>query len=214
LPDPLGERPEAETVATITRLLRGEVHVLEPRKMWPGGAFGAKGRIPAELGAEPGRSLIYADAPEWREVVRATFTDAEPPAEALEALKAGAVAALSRWRGSWSSRPEVVVALPAAGHRQLTVAIAEHVAAVGRLDQAELTVDRSGFTDDLSSAEEARVWRDGLQVDGATAQAVAARTVLLLVDATSSQWPITVATAKLREAGAAAVLPLLIHKRP
>ncbi|WP_329476961.1 DEAD/DEAH box helicase [Kribbella sp. NBC_01484] len=214
LPDPLGERPEAETVATITRLLRGEVHVLEPRKMWPGGAFGAKGRIPAELGAEPGRSLIYADAPEWREVVRATFTDAEPPAEALEALKAGAVAALSRWRGSWSSRPEVVVALPAAGHRQLTVAIAEHVAAVGRLDQAELTVDRSGFTDDLSSAEEAKVWRDGLQVDGTTAQAVTARTVLLLVDATSSQWPITVATAKLREAGAAAVLPLLIHKRP
>ncbi len=214
LPDPLGERPEAETVATITRLLRGEVHVLEPRKMWPGGAFGAKGRIPAELGAEPGRSLIYADAPEWREVVRATFTDAEPPAEALDALKAGTVAALSRWRGSWSSRPEVVVALPAAGHRQLTAAIAEHVAAVGRLEQAELAVDRSGFTDDLSSAEEAKVWRDGLQVDGATAQAVTARTVLLLVDATSSQWPITVATAKLREAGAAAVLPLLIHKRP
>ena len=104
--------------------------------------------------------------------------------------------------------------LPAAGHRQLTAAIADHVATVGRLDQAELTVDRSGFTDDLSSAEEARVWRDGLQVDDATAQAVTARTVLLLVDATSSQWPITVAAAKLREAGAAAVLPLLIHKRP
>ncbi|HEY9336722.1 MAG TPA: ATP-dependent DNA helicase RecQ, partial [Kribbella sp.] len=109
---------------------------------------------------------------------------------------------------------EVVVALPAAGHRQLTVAIAEHVAAVGRLDQAELTVDRSGFTDDLSSAEEAKVWRDGITVDGATAQAVTARTVLLLVDSTSSQWPVTVATAKLREAGAMAVLPLVIHKRP
>jgi ATP-dependent DNA helicase RecQ len=88
------------------------------------------------------------------------------------------------------------------------------VATVGRLDRAELTVDRSGFTDDLSSAEEARVWRDGLSVAGATAQAVTARTVLLLVDASSSQWPVTVAAAKLREAGAAAVLPLLIHKRP
>ena len=70
---------------------------------------------------------------------------------------------------------------------------------------------RAGFTDDLSSAEEARVWRDGIQVDGA---AVSGRAVLLLADASSSQWPITVAAAKLRESGAAAVLPLLIHKRP
>jgi len=213
LPDPLRERPEAETVAAITRLLRGEVHYLEPRKMWPGGAFGARGKIPPALSAEPGRIIIYADAPEWREVLQDAF-NGQPTGEALEVLKAGAVAALSRWRGSWSSRPEVVVPLAAAGHRELTSAIADHIAGVGHLERAELTVDRSGFTDDLSSAEEAKVWRDGLSVDGTTAQAVADRTVLLLVDATSSQWPVTVAAAKLREAGAAAVLPLLIHKRP
>ena len=82
------------------------------------------------------------------------------------------------------------------------------------MERAELTIDRTGYTDDLSSAEEAKVWRDGVVVDGATAQAVTARTVLLLVDSTSSQWPVTVAAAKLREAGAAAVLPLVIHKRP
>ncbi|TCC47838.1 ATP-dependent DNA helicase RecQ [Kribbella capetownensis] len=215
LPDPLLPTAQAETVATITRLLRGEVHVLEPRKMWPGGAFGAKGRIPAELMAEPGRSLIYADAPEWREVLRATLNaDAELPAEPVEALKSGAVAALSRWRSSWSGRPEVVVPLPAAGHGRLTSAIADHVASVGHLDRAELTINPTGFTDELSSAEEAKVWRDGLHVDDQTAQSVAGRTVLLLVDASSSQWPVTVAAAKLRESGAAAVLPLLIHKRP
>jgi ATP-dependent DNA helicase RecQ len=212
LPAPLRAKPEAETVQAIIRLLRGEVHILEPRKMWPGGAFGAKGRIPAELGAEPGRTVIYADAPEWREVLRSTFTDAAPDPESLEALKAGAVAALSRWRGSWSSRPEVVVPLAAAGYGRLTGEIADHVATVGRLDRAELTVNRAGFTDDLSSAEEARVWRDGIQVDDSAG--VSGRTVLLLADASSSQWPITVAAAKLREAGAAAVLPLLIHKRP
>ncbi|MGW1347014.1 RecQ family ATP-dependent DNA helicase [Kribbella sp. NPDC002412] len=214
LPDPLQAAPSPETVQSIIRLLRGEVHVLEPRKMWPGGAFGAKGRIPAGLGAEPGRTIIYADAPEWREVLRSTFTDGPPDPDALEALKAGAVAALSRWRGSWSSRPEVVVPLPAAGHGRLTAEIADHVAGIGRLDKAELTLNPTGFTDDLSSAEEAKVWRDGIQVDGPAAQAVAGRTVLLLADASSSQWPITVAAAKLRESGAAAVLPLLIHKRP
>ncbi|TDD61929.1 ATP-dependent DNA helicase RecQ [Kribbella antibiotica] len=214
LPPPLTAAPDADTVATVTGLLRGEVHVLEPRKMWPGGSFGPRGKIPANLSADTGRSLIYADAPEWREVLAAAFSGGEPPADAIEALQKGAVAALSRWRSTWSSRPEVVVPLAAAGHTAVTAAVADRIAAVGRLERADLTVDRSGYTDDLSSADEARVWRDGLAVDPTTAQTIINRTVLLLVDASSSQWPVTVAAAKLREAGAAAVLPLLLHKRP
>ena len=39
------------------------------------------------------------------------------------------------------------------------------------------------------------------------------RVVLLVVDATRSQWPVTVAAAKLREAGAAMVLPLVVHRQ-
>jgi ATP-dependent DNA helicase RecQ len=38
--------------------------------------------------------------------------------------------------------------------------------------------------------------------------------VLLVVDRTSTQWPVTVATAALRQAGAVAVLPLVVHKTP
>ncbi|GAA2803556.1 RecQ family ATP-dependent DNA helicase [Kribbella solani] len=214
LPEPLVAEPSAETVATITRLLRGEVHVLEPRKMWPGGAFGGRGRIPSELSADAGRIVVFADAPEWREILQGAFNASPPVGDAVEALKSGAVAALSKWRGSWSSRPEVVVPLAAGGHRELTSTVADHIAAVGRLERAELTVDRAAYTDDLSSAEEAKVWRDGLQVDAGAEQSVAGRTVLLLVDSTSSQWPVTVAAAKLRDAGAAAVLPLVLHKRP
>jgi ATP-dependent DNA helicase RecQ len=213
LPDPLTAKPDPDTVQAITRLLRGETHVLEPRKMWPGGAFGAKGRIPPGLAAEPGRSIVYADAPEWREVIRSVFSATPEPA-ALEALKVGCVAALSRWRDAWSRRPEVVVTLPAAGHRQLVTEVANHLAEIGRLERAELTVDGSAFSDELSSAEEAKVWRDGVSVDAVTAQTITGRSVLLVVDASSSQWPITVAAAKLRESGAAAVLPLLIHRRP
>jgi len=37
---------------------------------------------------------------------------------------------------------------------------------------------------------------------------------LLVVDASSSQWPITVAAAHLRQAEASMVLPLLVHRRP
>ncbi len=63
----------------------------------------------------------------------------------------------------------------------------------------------------LSSADEAAAWRSAIQVGVAD---VTGRTVLLVVDATSSLWPVTVAAAHLRDAGASAVLPLVLHRRP
>ncbi len=90
----------------MTALLRGQVHVLEPRKMWPGGAFGSRGRIPAEEAHDEGRTLVFADAPEWRETVAALFArDAPAPAEVGEACVrllqpvAHRVALASRGRG-------------------------------------------------------------------------------------------------------------------
>jgi ATP-dependent DNA helicase RecQ len=41
---------------------------------------------------------------------------------------------------------------------------------------------------------------------------VSGRTVLLVADVTSTGWPVTVAAAHLRDAGAKAVLPLVIHR--
>jgi ATP-dependent DNA helicase RecQ len=66
----------------------------------------------------------------------------------------------------------------------------------------------------MSSPQEAAYWREALSVPTETKQLISDRAVLLVVDATSSQWPVTVAAAKLREAGASHVLPLLIHRRP
>ncbi len=211
LPEGLSGRPRPETVRAVTELLRGEVHLLEPRKMWPGGAFGSRGRIaPDELPAE-GRTLVFADAPEWRETVAALFArDAPAPTAVLDAT----VRLLSGWRESWPARPEVVVDLPAAGFTQLTASVADHLAGVGRLDRASLGVPPlPGDLRELSSAQEAVLWRDGLDV-AAAASSVAGRSVLLVVDATSSLWPVTVAAALLRRAGAAVVLPLLLHRRP
>ena len=61
--------------------------------------------------------------------------------------------------------------------------------------------------------DEAAFWRDALPPDAVPSE-VDGRAVLLVVDATSSLWPITVAAAALRRAGATAVLPLLLHRRP
>jgi ATP-dependent DNA helicase RecQ len=211
LPEPLAATPEPDTVAAVARRLRGEIHVLEPRKMWPGGVFGTRGRIPAELMAEPGRTIVYADAPEWRALTGTVLRDDGP---APEELRSACVEALARWRSEWTARPEVVVGFAAAGCRTLTAGVVGHIAEVGRIAQAELAAPPATDVGELSSAEEARLWRDGITVAADAGAAVDGRTALLVVDATASLWPVTVAAAKLREAGAAAVLPLLVHRRP
>ena len=211
LPADLEGAPSPETVAAVTRLLRGQVHLLEPRKMWPGGAFGSRGRIAAEDGHEVGRTLVHADAPEWRDAVARMFAnDAPAPDEVKEAC----VRLLAGWRSEWRARPDLVVDLAAAGYPKLTGSVADHIAEVGRLGRASLPVP-AGRPDlrELSSAEEAAHWRDLLPPDVVPAD-VQGRVVLLVVDATSSLWPVTVAAASLRRAGASAVLPLLLHRRP
>jgi ATP-dependent DNA helicase RecQ len=210
LPAPLASRPDRSTVATVAGTLRGDVHVLVPRKMWPGGEFGPRGRIPAGLLAEPGRSLMYADAPEWAEDIAALAEDSEP----AEHVLAASVALLTSWRATWSARPQLVVSLPSAGSQRFLEGVAEHVASVGRLERHPLEVaarppDRSALT----SAAEAALWRSSLSLGPAALSAVSDRVVLLVVDATSTLWPITVAAALLRESGAVAVLPLLVHQR-
>ena len=211
LPEALDGAPSPETLKKVTDLLRRQVHLLEPRKMWPGGAFGTRGRIVPDDAHEVGRTLIHADAPEWRDTVASLFkVDAAAPEEVGEAC----VRLLAGWKDSWSQRPEVVVDLPAAGFPVMTASVADHVAARGRLDRASLPAP--GRLPDLramSSADEAAFWRDAL-TPGTLPAEVAGRAVLLVVDATSSLWPITVAAAALRRAGASAVLPLLLHRRP
>ncbi len=211
-PEDLAAAPSPETVRTVTELLRGQVHLLEPRKMWPGGAFGSRGRIPAGEMAEVGRSLVFADAPEWRDTVTRMFArDAEAP----EDVKQGCVRLLAGWRETWPARPEVAVDLPASGFGLLTADIADHLADVGRLGRASMPVG-SPVADSrgLSSAEESAHWRDDLDAAAPLGSAVRGRAVLLVVDATSSLWPVTVPAAVLRRAGASVVLPLLVHRRP
>jgi ATP-dependent DNA helicase RecQ len=206
----LDARPTRETMAAVTQLLRGESHVLEPRKMWPGGDFGSRGRIPSELMADEGRVLIHADAPEWREFLGSELrAETHASADVLE----GCVALMTRWRTAWVERPEVVVTLPASGAGQLVADVAGHLAAVGRLDQSSIDSPPDTQPDGLASAPEAAWWRDRISVPDDQGRSISGRVVLLVVDASSSMWPVTLAAAALREAGARRVLPLVVHRR-
>ncbi|MFC7432845.1 MULTISPECIES: DEAD/DEAH box helicase [unclassified Agrococcus] len=205
LSEGLAGAPRPETVRAISTALRGSAHELEPRKMWPGGALG-RGRIPESRRAETGRVIVHADAPEWSDALRAAIAG---DAGALDELGQAAVATLGAWRTTWPSRPEVAVSLRAASDAgTLAAAIAERVASAGRLDLAHATVGDIPSRD-LTSADEAAAWQRSIQTPGD----VAGRAVLLVVDASASQWPVTIAAAQLRDAGATHVLPLLVHRR-
>ncbi|HET7305839.1 MAG TPA: DEAD/DEAH box helicase, partial [Segeticoccus sp.] len=209
LPEGLAAEPAADTVHRVREVLRRGDHVLEPRKMWPGGAFGARGRIPAGEAADPGRAIVLRDAPEWRDLLQQMEVgDLAAPPELLEA----SVRVLARWRESWAARPDVVVGLPASGRSRLVDDVAGHLATVGRLARSTMSLTGPAPGSDLGSGAEAAQWRDVLQVDDPAA--LAGRCALLVVDSSSTLWPVTVASAALRRAGADRVLPLLVHRRP
>ncbi|GAB3497238.1 RecQ family ATP-dependent DNA helicase [Flexivirga lutea] len=204
LPEPLRPAAAADTVAGVRQLLRSQQQVLEPRKMWPGGAFGRRGRIPAGEAAEDGRVIVHADATEWADLLAGALrVDAPPPPELLEAC----VRTLAQW--GWLERPELIVALNAAGHPQLVGGVAEALGAAGRLPVQRWTTEGTP-PQDATSVDEAGFWRDA--VERSALPDVAGRSVLLVVDESSSGWVVTVAAAALRTAGARAILPLLLHR--
>src|SRR5699024_3293097 len=207
LPDGLAAEPAIDTVRAIATEPRSRSQVLEPRKMWPGGAFGRRGRIPAEAAADLGRVLVHADAPEWREALAgAERGDEYAVAELAQAC--GGV--LGWWKDSWPARPHVVVSLATGALGPLADRIGDHLAHVGPLDRSTLGVPGPAPADDLAGPAEAAHWDAALTVT--EPDAVRGRVVLLVVDRTASQWPVTIAAAKLRDAGADRVLPLVVHR--
>ena len=200
---------QPQTVVNVRQVLRSESQTLAPRKMWPGGAFGTRGKIPAELQAEPGRILIHANAPEWE-------AELSSPQQASEELKTAAVATLAAWSKEWGRRPTRVVALPTdpSGRSVRAQEIAEHLGQVGRLEHTVWPVQPPQTTDEAGSvhpAEVAAMWREAVQ--GQPLTGVNGHSVLFVIDSTATTWEPTVAAAALRQSGATHVLPLVIHRR-
>lgn len=200
----LAEAPETRIVAEVGAVLRRDAELLEPRKMWPGGAFGSRGRIPPGAMAEPGRVLAFADAPQWRDVLDAAKAG---DSEASSALAEAAVTVVAQWGRSSGVRPDVIYSLDLTGGT-LAATLAQRLREVGRRTGDALPVrpgPRPGR--EATGADEAAYWRDHLGPMPAVSGAV-----LLVIDETGSGWPVTLAAAALRESGASAVLPLVVHK--
>ncbi len=224
LPGP-GARPSPQRADAARVYARGQDVVIEPRKLWPTGAGSPsgkdgkdgkdgkglkvrKGRI---IGCSAGRALAFADDPGWAEALLPLFSapDGPAPGPVLD----GVVGVLGRWRRSWGDRPVAVVPMPSAQHPQLVRSVAAHVAAVGRLPLVDaLRLAGPPPAADLASGAKVALLLEALALRPEVAVPAGP---LLLVDARyRSGWSMTVAAALLREAGATAVLPLVLHQLP
>ncbi len=205
LPAP-GARPSDERILAARELLRGLDVIVEPRKLWPRGLDGdQRGKI---VGCSDGRALAYADDPGWRtEMDRFDGADGEVDAAVLD----GIVAVLARWRAVWGERPVGIVAVPSKTHPRRVRSLAEHLGAVGKLPVLEL-FDVTGPPPPTDAASTQRVnallARLALRPDAE----VPAGPILLVDDTYRTGWTMTVAAALLREAGASAVLPFVVHR--
>lgn len=206
LPPP-GTAASDESVAAARRFARGVDVVIEPRKMWPSGLPEVKGRIVA---CEPGRALAFADDPGWTDELAELHRGDAP---ITPAIGDGMVDVLRRWKGQWGERPVAVVAMPSRSHPRRVQSLADHLGQVGRLPVlSPFRVTGSAPPDDASSGARVRALLASLHlVDGV---AVPAGPVLLVDDTARSCWTLTVAASMLRQAGATAVLPLVVHQLP
>lgn len=199
--------------------LRSRDVPVEPRRMWPTGMDERRGRIGKDLQAAEGRALARGRDPGWGSVVDALLADGADPSDptvagALDEAVAGMFAVLKRW--DWAQRPTWVTWVPSRRRPWLPEALATRIATAGRLGLAEAVV-RGGDTPPQeqmgNSAFQAVNALAGLRVDRAALADAPPGPVLLVDDVRGSGWTLTVAAEQLRQAGAGAVLPLVLHRR-
>jgi ATP-dependent DNA helicase RecQ len=205
LPYPGSSAGSTSTEATLRYLRTLDVE-LEPRKLWPSGLSGRKGKITA---CATGRALAFADDAAWSDAIAALDgADVPVSAEIADAV----VAVLGRWRRSWE-RPVAVVPMPSRRRPQLIRSLAEHLATVGKLPLIDaLEVAGPPPPTDVASAARATALLGSMRVaDGVR---LPSGPVLLVDDTFRTGWTATVAASLITEAGATTVLPLVIHKLP
>jgi ATP-dependent DNA helicase RecQ len=210
--------PPAGAAAARQRLERPGVEVA-PRKMWPTGmkdlGIDASGKIPPARTAGPGRALGRLTDAGWGGTLRALLAAGAPDEPVTAQLTDAVVKVLAAW--DWTQRPAAVVSMPSRSRPALVTSLGQRIAAIGRLNYlgalGYATQDGPGPRRHNSAQRLASLWnalvvpddlRDALKESGSDAP------VLLVDDQIDTGWTMTVAAALLRDAGAPAVLPLVL----
>jgi ATP-dependent DNA helicase RecQ len=212
---------ETATRAARDHLLRPGTEV-SPRKMWPTGmrelGIDIAGKIAADISAGPGRALGRLTDLGWGPRLRTVLAggtalagesaDGPVPDDMLAAV----VKVLTAW--DWALRPAAVIAVPSRTRPLLITSLASQIAGIGRmpyLGPLELG-DEAAPARQHNSAQRLRaVWTSVAVPEAMRAGLTGLEGPILLVDdRIETGWTMTVAAMRLREAGASAVLPLVL----
>jgi len=212
--------PDPVLVAEAHQLLRGSDITIEPRRQWPTGLDAPKGRIAAERQAKPGRALARLGDGGWNPVVESLVRscDAGETPDLPEELITAIAGVLKRW--DWAARPTWICPMPSRRRSALVIAVCEALGALGKLPvHAPLVIGADGphgFQADQSNSahQVAGPWQR-LAIDAAALPdgPVLSGPVLLVDDEVNSRWTMTVAAARLVDAGVGPVLPFALRTR-
>jgi ATP-dependent DNA helicase RecQ len=205
---PLPSNTDPALVIEAVAFLRRTSLPIEPRKQWPSGGmpqYDVKGRISADVQAQPGKALcIWGDAG-WGGLVRqGKYQDRRFSDELVEAC----MHLVQQWNPQ--PPPVWVTCIPSLRHPNLVPNFARRLAAALNLPfQAvlEKTDDRPEQKTMANSTQQAR------NIDGSLAireQSLCAGPVLLVDDMADSRWTLTVAAWILRSHGSGEVFPLAL----
>ena len=208
------ELPSAR-IAGAQQQLRSSEFIIEPRKQWARGMDQRKGNIAPGSRAEVGRALAYATDPGWSTPAAKACTGPDGPIS--DELFEGVVSVLKRWK--WSTRPTWICPMPSRTHPQLIGSLCDRLATVGKLqlvealELADLNAPRQASLN--NSVRQATNAVELFRISEAYPNCEFPSGPCLLVDDTmQSGWTMTAATELLRGAGATAVLPLVVWRRP
>lgn len=191
------------------RLMRPGVEIT-PRKQWPSGlaklGVSLSGRIGD--GPEPGRAIGRLTDLGWGPRLRRLLDepDADVPPDVVQA----AVKVLAAW--DWATRPTAVLALDSATHPVLITSLARELARLGRLTDLGVLHYAVGHrpVGAANSAYRVAALNGAWSPPDPAAIAAAGGPVLLVDDLTDTGWTLTMAARVVTEAGAPAVLPLVL----
>jgi ATP-dependent DNA helicase RecQ len=191
---------------------------LEPRVQWPSAmevlGVAARGRIAVDERASSGRALARSSDLGWGDRLRSLLGPDAPDQEIPDAILSAVVEVMRSWE--WDNRPGAVVAVPSRRRPTLVRSLATRIAQIGRLPMLgvlRLAPGRAATARAPNSAYRLAALWDAFSVppevqDGV--QRLGDKPVLLVDDLADSRWTITVAARALRQAGASAVLPLVL----
>ena len=218
----------AEATEAAGQTLSRAGGALEARLQWPSGmdllSVPVKGKIKPAEGLADGRILARLTDLGWGGALRELFAAGAADRAIDPGMLQACVQVLREWASAdgrnpaWSGagRPAAIVSIPSRSRPELVRSLARGISEIGRIPYlGQLDLGHGGPTGGRggnSAYRLAGVW-DRLVVGPeleASLASVQGQSIMLIDDLVDSRWTVTVAGRALRQAGAGAVLPLVL----